>query len=192
MPRNYEEKDDIPDRKDYEVVEPGCYTGYIWDKRDPVTRPKRSGKGDFRMWPLVFRLTHNAKGEALKKPVIIYTNFFKGQMMTIKNAVGFPMIGKPVVVQVVTEEYEKAGELERDASGNIKMDWETNKAIRKMTQERSSRIDRGEKGQGHPEVDSDKNRKALTVDEMDALDLEEGRTKDAPGASTSDDEDLPF
>jgi len=194
MPREHEEIDDIPDRREYDVLPAGYYTGHIWKKGNALMRNKKDGSGQFPMWDLAFRLTHMVKGEELKKPVIVYTDFFQNQMIAIKADVGHPMQGKPVIVGVIIEEYDQLGDLEFDANGEVKIDFETGKPKRKLTRVQRSKIDRGDKGQGQAEIKLNPKGETFTLDQMDCLDLEEGRTRDAAaiGAGSADDEPLPF
>lgn len=191
MPREHEEIDDVPNKTEYTTLPEGSYVGHVWEKGDPITRQKKDGSGDFQMWPMAFRLTHKLGGEALPKPVVIRTDFFQNQMIGIKTSVGFPMQGKPVIVGVVVEEFEKRGDLQFEVDGKtVKMDFETGKPKRGITQGQISKVDRGEKGFGKAEVDLNPSGQAYPVNEMDAIDLEEGRTPDAP--DTQKEEDLPF
>lgn len=193
MPREHEEIDDIPDRREYDVLPAGYYTGHIWQKSNALMRNKKDGNGQFPMWSLTFRLTHTLKGEELKKPVIVYTDFFQNQMVAIKTDVGHPMQGKPVIVGVIVEEYDQLGNLEFDTNGDVKIDFETGKPKRKLTKVQRSKIDRGDKGQGQAEVKLNPKGETLTLDQMDVCDLEEGRTRDADHWNAeSSKEDLPF
>lgn len=190
MPRE-EEINDIPEPRKYEVVPEGSYIGHVWEKRKAVTRPRKDGSGNFSMWPLAFRLTHKITGEALKKPAIVYTDFFESQMITMQAKLGgHPLQGKPVTVDVVVEEYDKFGEPELNDDGTFKTEFDGKVKRKKVTQQ-VSRIDRGPEGRGQVKVDLNPKGKIMTADEMDVCDLEEGRTRDAPGAQAGD-EPLPF
>lgn len=189
MPRE-EEINDIPKPREYEVVPEGSYIGHILEKRK-VEKNRRDGTGTFFMWPLTFRLTHNVKGEALKKPVIVYTDFFESQMIPMQAKVGgHPLRGKPITVDVIVEEYDKVGKPELNEDGTFKMEFD-GKVKREVTKQQVSRIDRGPEGRSEAKVDLNPKGKIMTPDEMDVLDLEEGRTRDAPGAQEGD-EPLPF
>lgn len=189
--RNYGEEDDIPKPRKYDVLEAGFYTGHIWDKSQPVTYQKKNKSGEFQMWTLVFRLTHKLSGEALLKPVVIRTAFFEGQMVMIRGKVGFPMLGKPVIVGTIVEEYDKQGDIEFEKDGKtIKVDFETGKPVRKITRAQVSKVDRGERGSGIAMVDTNPSGVVYSLDEMNAVDLEEGRSIESE--QKADEEDLPF
>jgi hypothetical protein len=189
MPRE-EEVNDIPEPRQYEVLPEGSYTGHIWEKKPRITRNKRDGSGTFEMWPLSFRITHKASGEELRKPVIVYTDFFESQMIKLQAKVGgHPIQGKPVLVDVVIDEYDSLGDVETNEDGTFKTEFD-GKVKRKKTKRQVSRIDRGEGGRGEPVVDLNPKGKVITLDTMDIIDLEEGRTRDVPDAQPE--EDLPF
>ena len=196
MPRE-PEKNDVPDEKEYDAIPEGYYLGHIWGKGDAEMINKRPPKtGQFLMWLMRFRLTHNNKMENVGKPVVISTKFFQSQMTTIKTAIGGePFQGKPVVIRVKHEHYEKAGDFELNADGSLKKDPGTQQPIQKTVQRTIPKVFRDNAAgepYGDPEVRLNHGGKTLNFAEMDAMDLEEGRTPDAPSAGPYNKEDLPF
>lgn len=199
MPRETE-TNDVPDEREYETIPEGYYLGHIWEKGDAVMRNKRPPKtGQFPMWQLSFRLTHNDKMENIGKPVIVHTDFFQSQMTKIKADIsGDPFQGKPVVVKIVHEHYEKAGDFEHNADGSLKKDPGTQQPVQKIVKRTIPKIFRDNAAgepYGDPEVRLNHEGKTLLFNEMDAIDLEEGRTPDSDSGESKEPyskEDLPF